>query len=709
MISMESSCINSNDKNCLLIEFLTEELPPIGLDNIGKSFANSIIDELKGFVTSDTKCFDFASPRRFGVVIQGFEATEAEKLVLRKGPSISSGFKDGVPTKALQGFLTSCGLTDHNELEQRDDGYFYYSKLVAGKSIQDVIQTIIDKAIKAIPVSKAMFWGENEYQFIRPVHNLLVMFNNQILLANSFGHAANNFTVGHRFLAPKRLEITNANTYFRQLFEEGKVVASFVARKELVLHELHQAATKLNLTINFVPELVEEITGLVEWPRVLIGEFPKEFLGVPAECLILSMAKNQKYFALLDENNKLTNKFLFVTNIESKDPQVVINGNQKVLTARLSDAQFFFNVDKKRSLTDMVTKLESVVYHNKLGSQLDRVKRLQFIANKIAPLLNVNPVIAEETAYLLKADLSSEMVGEFPELQGIIGKYYAKVHNYSDDIAEAIEKHYYPRFGGDALPETDLSIIMALADKLETLVGIWGIGLIPSGDKDPYALRRNALGIIRILLIKDLDLIQLIKIALESFTDLNLNENTQPELIQFIIQRLHNYLVSNAGCNLSIVTAVLYKFQNNKDHLQIKFNYLTSLLKELTEFVGQESSQQLLQSNKRIENILKKNSLTLEEQNSELNSQLLGQPAEKELAQIYSGNFNNGKVLQELVVNQKWKEYFTALNQFSSTLANFFENVMVMDPDKELQLNRLNLLYKLHKVFNMACQLSEIA
>ncbi len=463
---------------------------------------------------------------------------------------------------------------------------------------------VINNALKKIQIAKAMRWGDRSYQFVRPLHNLVVMFNGAVINCEAMGLSASNTTSGHRFMCRSQIKLSCAQDYFSQLQNQGKVVAQFSVRKNLIEKQLADKARELGLCISHMDGLLDEVAALVEWPEVLVGEFDEKFLAVPQECLILSMAKNQKYFALINQSGKLSHKFLFVANLISKQPSVIVEGNQKVLTARLADAEFFYEFDKRTPLLEFTAKTANVVYHNKLGSQLERIERLQSIAGGIAPLLSVNTDLAKHTAYLLKADLPTEMVGEFPELQGVMGKYYALASGESAEVANAIEKHYYPRFSGDELPDSQLAKVVALADKLESLVGIWGIGLIPTGDKDPYALRRAALGIIRILLNEKLNPEQvnsLFKITLDAFAGKNLAADTLSGVENFVKQRLANYLSSVAGYATKIVNTVVLSAD------MVDFTSVVEVCDAFSKWSVSESNQELFEANKRIENILTKN------------------------------------------------------------------------------------------------------
>lgn len=683
----------------LLIEFLTEELPPINLEqNIGISFSNNLSDLLKNFIPTQAKISQFVSPRRFGCIIHDVLSAEADTQNTRRGPAINNALKNNEPTPALLGFAKSCNVS-WDELEQNSDGYFYAQVQIKGRKLENVLQEAIALSLKKLPIAKNMRWGNNDYSFVRPVHNLLILHGDKLIAQNSsvMGLIPNNYTFGHRIMSDGKITIKHADDYLHDISEKGMVIANFNQRMECIKTQLDSCAKTLNLTINDMPGLLKEVTALVEYPVVLHGEFDPEFLTVPPECLILSMAKNQKYFALLDDNKRLSNKFLFVANIKSTNPTVIIKGNEKVLSARLQDAKFFFDVDKKHHLGAFVEKLGNVVYHNKLGSQLDRIVRLQNIASQIAELLNVNPDIARSTAYLLKADLMSEMVGEFPELQGIIGKYYAKFHGESDEVANAIEKHYYPRFSGDELPEGNLAIVMSLTDKLEMLVGIWGIGLQPTGDKDPFALRRAALGIIRILLKHNLDISQLLKISYGAFSDkYQLNPNTVNETYQFILSRLENYLANDYSPNC--IKSVLSVHSGT-------FTQIPGLLAILSNFA--EKNPAILQANKRTQNILSKSGYLADNEitQPEFSLILLKDNAEKVLYEHWEKTKDKA---DSFIAQEDWRGYFNVLSSFNQAITGFFDNVMVMSDDQSLQKNRIALLFKFYILANKLCKLSEL-
>jgi glycyl-tRNA synthetase beta chain len=690
-----------NITDTLLIEFLTEELPPINLlKNIGEAFANGLSNEIKSCLSHDSQVQVIASPRRFGCLISNVARNEETTVINKKGPAVATALTDGVPNKALSGFMRSCGITDIKELTQLD-GYFYAQQQLVGKSLVELICLAIPNALKKLPIAKSMRWGNNEFSFVRPVHNILVMHGNHLinLQAKIFDLPSTNFTYGHRILSPQPIVIDNANNYFNLLQSNGYVIADFTKRKQNILKQLQDNATLLSLKLNYSDNLLDEVTAITEYPVVMTGEFAKDFLEVPQECLILSMEKNQKYFALLDSHNKLTNKFLLVANINSTNPNIVVQGNERVLSARLADAKFFYDFDRKNNLAHFTEKLAKVVYHNKIGSQLERIARLQNIAGQIGKLLAVPNELAEHTAYLMKADLATEMVGEFPELQGIVGKYYALYQNEKPEVANAIEQHYYPRFSNDDIPSDNLSVCVALADKLETIFGIWGIGLLPTGDKDPFGLRRMALGIVRILLNHNLNLIQLLELTKLSFVDINLAHNTLDEVYVFILQRLVNYLIDND--NYQFETKIIHSICATSPQY---FNHIPSLAVTLQNFAGNSNNQLLIAANKRIENIIKKNTDT-SKSNCEINPHLFSEMAEK---QLYNAIIGSQDAIANYSKNHEWQQYFAQLEQFNSLVSSFFDNVMVMDNNPAIQANRIALVSLLYKIMNHNCKLSEL-
>ena len=480
----------------LLIELRTEELPPKALNTLGESLAEGVVAGLAKaqLIDGEPQYHTYAAPRRLAVQVQNVKAVQADQQVLKKGPAVAAGMKDGAPTKALEGFARSCGVSvaDLTTVHDGKQDVYAHQFIQPGQPLAALLSDILAQAVKKLPIPKVMRWGSSSHTFVRPVHGLVMLHGGDTVSGSVLGLQSQNWTLGHRFLSPGEIVFADANDYPRQMAEQGKVMASFAARRALIERDLARAAAALNAGVAADAALLDEVTALVEWPAVLEAGFEAHFLQVPQECLILTMQQNQKYFPLLDAQGKLMNRFLLVSNLQTDDPSHIIHGNERVLRARLSDAEFFYKQDQKASLESRLPKLENVVYHNKLGSQAERVARLCDLSVAIAQALDADAQQTLRAAALAKADLLTEMVGEFPELQGVMGRYYALHDGETAAVAEAIEQHYRPRFAGDALPQSKTAAAVALADKLETLVGIWGIGLIPSGDKDPYALRRSA-------------------------------------------------------------------------------------------------------------------------------------------------------------------------------------------------------------------------
>ena len=530
-------------KQTLLIELLTEELPPKALERLSTSLADDVFAALReqGLAGEDSVCTPFATPRRLALSVTNVAAQQPDRKLERKGPAATAARDaDGKISKALEGFMRSAGVV-YEELKLVNDGkadYYTASIQQKGKPLEAYLSDMVSQALKKLPIPKLMRWGDKEHQFVRPVKSLVMMHGERIVKGEVLGCASTNVTRGHRFLSSGAITLKKADEYENSLSIVGSVVASYRTRRKVIAAQLERAAGELNsvwighgnqamqtlLSLSSLERcasstLLDEVTALVEWPVVYVGEFDQEFLDVPQECLVLTMQQNQKYFPLLSAEGKLLNKFLIVSNMKVKNSLHIIGGNQRVVRSRLSDARFFFNQDRKQKLESRVAKLASVVYHNKLGSQLQRVERIITLSGNIARLINADKADAELAARLCKADLLTDMVGEFPELQGVMGRYYALHDGEKAEVAEAIAGHYYPRFAGDSLPLGPLACALALADKLETLVGIYGIGQVPTGDKDPFGLRRHALGVLRILVESEFQLAlpALLKMTAENF------------------------------------------------------------------------------------------------------------------------------------------------------------------------------------------------
>lgn len=676
--------------NSLIIELLTEELPPKALKNLSQHFAATISQGL-----FDARLIDnaenhtaFATPRRLAVLVPNVKGVQPDIQVVKKGPSVANALQNGEPTKALQGFMRSCGA-ELSALKVVNDGkqdVYAFEYTQHGKSLAELLGEILQTAVKKLPIPKVMRWGSSTHTFVRPVHKLLVLHGNQTLPVSVLGLDSGNTTLGHRFLSSGEIIINHADEYEKTLLEQGAVIASFNQRKHNIQAALNQLAAQYQASVAADNGLLEEVTALVEYPVVLQGEFEQHFLSVPQECLILTMQQNQKYFPLLDANGKLTHRFLMVSNMQAENPEHIIKGNERVLRARLSDAQFFFEQDKKRTLESRLPKLTHVVYHNQLGSQAERIVRLIDIAVYIAGQMNADVAQTLRAAELCKADLVCEMVGEFPELQGIMGHYYALNDGLDETVASAIEEHYLPRFAGDRLPESPVGVSVALADKLETLVGIWGIGLKPTGDKDPYGLRRNALGILRMAMQHNLTLSSLVQIAFDTFEKGKLADGTVSEVLEFMDARL-SIMLQNDYAHDEVAAVLAVKTGNLGD--------IPARLSAVSHFKKLAEAQALSAANKRVSNILKKNAVSLNE--IQIENALLVEPAEKDL---YAAVSTIAQRVQPSLANKDFQAALTHLAQLKAPIDAFFDSVMVMAEDPKIRHNRLNLLAFIQKQTN---------
>ena len=700
----------------LLVELFVEELPPKALNKLGDAFAGVLADQLKaqGLTAADAVVTPFASPRRLAAHVTGVAAKAADKAVSQKLMPVSVGLDaSGAPTPALLKRLAGLGADASAVagLKRAMDGKaeaLFFDSVQPGVDLAAGLQKALDEAIAKLPIPKVMSYqletdcelpGWSSVNFVRPAHGLVALHGADVVPVKALGLTAGNSTHGHRFEAAiDPVPLADADAYAATLARDGAVIASFAERKAEIKKQLAAAAAKVGGGCQPIDDdaLLDEVTALVERPNVLTCSFEKEFLDVPQECLILTMKANQKYFPLLDAQGKLTNRFLVVSNIRPDDASAVIGGNERVVRPRLADAKFFFDQDRKKTLESRVPALAKVVYHNKLGTQGERMERVCAIAETIGLKLG-GPELAARSllaARLAKTDLVTDMVGEFPELQGVMGGYYARHDGLSDDIAFAIEDHYRPRFAGDELPRNQTGVVVALADKLETLVGMFGIGNLPTGDKDPFALRRHALGVIRMLVEKDLplELTALLSAAVPAFGD-KIGDAT-PALADFIYDRLAGGL-REQGASAQEVDAVLaLRPQRLADVAQ--------RLQAVRAFAALPEAPALAAANKRIGNILKKS----EGEGSAVNPALFVEPAEKDLfaamqATVPAANakFDAGDHTASL----------QALAALRTPVDAFFDGVMVNADDAALKANRLGLLKSLHEAMNRVADLSRLA
>jgi glycyl-tRNA synthetase beta chain len=687
----------------LLVELLTEELPPKSLKRLAEAFANGVVDGLKEkfLIGADAKIERFATPRRLSVRISHVLAKQADRTVERKGPSIQAGFDaNGQPTPALAGFARSCGV-EVTKLERRKDEKGEYVVFVSrqkGEPLATHLAPVVEAALKKLPVAKLMRWGSGEAQFVRPVHGVIFLHGAKVVPGTVLGLKSGNKTLGHRFLGKGELVIKRAADYEKLLAKQGSVVASFEDRRETIVRELDKAAGKLGKGVVWrlgkEMDLVDEVTSIVESPRVYVGGFDEAFLDVPRECLVVSMQQHQKYFPVADAVGKLLARFLFVSNMQPTDASQIIHGNERVLRARLSDAKFFYDQDRKTTLADRVTRLGQVVYHNKLGSQLERVQRIQKIATDIARLLNADVTAVERAAYLCKADLLTDMVGEFPELQGIMGRYYALHDGETPAVADAIAQHYLPRVAGGVLPQEAVAACVALADKLDTLAGMFGIGQQPTGDKDPFGLRRAALGVIRIVIEKKLPLSlgDLVNVAF-SHQPLNITQ-AHNELATFVFERLHGYL-RETGYSAQEIDTVLPARPARLAEIPV-------VLDAVKNFQRLPEAADLAAANKRIVNIIRK--AGAENTNADLS--VLVEPAERALFEAMQA------LRPEVEARFQARDYTAALQllaRLKQPVDAFFDKVMVMAEDVRVRDNRLALLGDLKALMNRVADISKLA
>jgi glycyl-tRNA synthetase beta chain len=704
----------------LLVELFVEELPPKALNKLGAAFSGVLAEQLKaqGLAAADAVVTAFASPRRLAAHVTGVAAQAADKAVQQKLMPVAVGLDAaGNATPALLKKLQALGADVSDPaaavaaLKRAPDGKaeaLFYDSLLKGASLQAGLQKALEEALAKLPIPKVMQYqletdcelpGWSSVNFVRPAHSLIALHGSTVVPVKALGLTAGNSTQGHRFEAQvSPVVLPHADQYDEVLKRDGSVIASFAERRAEIVRQLQAAAAKVGGGCQPIEDdaLLDEVTALVERPNVLTCQFETEFLGVPQECLILTMKANQKYFPLIDASGKLTNRFLVVSNISPDDASLVIGGNERVVRPRLADAKFFFDQDRKKTLESRVEGLSKVVYHNKLGTQGERMARVCAIAKAIGQQVGGDALAqqAEQAARLAKTDLLTDMVGEFPELQGIMGGYYARHDGLSTEVAEAIEDHYKPRFAGDDLPRNNVGLVVALADKLETLVGMFGIGNVPTGDKDPFALRRHALGVIRMLIEKDvaLGLPELLALSTPVFGD-KISGNADA-LIDFIYDRLSGSL-REQGFSAQEVDAVMAL-------RPARLGQVNQFLSAVRAFAALPESPALAAANKRIGNILKKAG----EVDAHVNPALLQEEAEKNLYAVMQ------KFVPESEAQFKEGDYTASLQTLAALRAPvdaFFDDVMVNAEAMDLRLNRQGLLKSLHAAMNRVADLSRLA
>jgi glycyl-tRNA synthetase beta chain len=695
-------------KASLLIEIQTEELPPKALKALCGAFAAGIEGGLRarGFVSEQSVVTAYATPRRLAIHLTNVAKKSADAPFRQKLLPVAIGLDSrGKATAALQKKLAALGMeADVKRLKRESDGkqeVLIYEGEKPGELLLSALQPVIEEAIAALPIPKMMSYqladGETTTKFVRPAHHLIALHGHAVVPVHALGLQAGTKTQGHRFLAPGTLTVLSADMYAEQLLEEGYVIASFGERRAKIESLLLVEADKHDAQPVMPAELLDEVTALVEWPVVYASSFEPEYLSVPPECLLLTMQQNQRYFALNDRAGRLTNRFLLVSNISATDGGDAIRaGNARVVRARLADAKFFYDQDRKQTLESRVAGLAHVVYHGKLGSQLQRVQRIVTIAVDIASELGVDTVAVGRSARLAKADLRTLMVGEFPELQGVMGEYYAQHDGEAVSVSLAIREHYYPRFAGDTLPESAAGLCVALADKLETLVGLFGVGEKPTGEKDPFALRRHTLGILRMLIEKQLaiPLDRLLRIVEQAFGDVVAFKSPDEDLLEFVYERLRG-LLREDGYSAQQVEAVITLQPTRIDQVPQQ-------LAAVRAFMALPEAESLAAANKRIGNILKK----ADDVPIVFDRALLLEPAERSLGDAFSAV-------------RPWAEQLYASGDYSAMLKSlvplklpvdrFFDEVMVNVDDAKLRANRLGLLAALRTTMNRVADISKLS
>ncbi len=682
----------------LLIELGTEELPPKSLKTLAVAFYESIKTQLESNDLGYSDIKWYATPRRLAIQVYDLVDKQQDKVVEKRGPAVNVAFDEqGSPSKAAQGWARSNGIAvEQAERLVTDKGeWLLHRATVAGKTVAELVPTMVTTALNKLPIAKPMRWGAERTQFIRPVHTLTMLFGEQIIVGEALGVSSSNQVQGHRFHHQGLLTISHANDYVTEL-AKAFVEVDFKQRQEKIVAQIEKVARDIDALALIDEDLLDEVTALVEWPVTLVGTFDKDFLNVPAEPLIYSMKDHQKYFPVTDNKGQLVNKFIFVANIESKDPSAVVYGNEKVIRPRLADAEFFFKTDKKQSLASRLESLESVLFQKQLGTLKAKSERIAQLSKYIAEQLNENAQDAYRAGLLSKTDLMSEMVLEFPQVQGTMGKYYALHDGENDNIAQALEDQYRPRFAGDALPEGNIGCAVAISDKIDSLVGIFGINQPPKGDKDPFALRRAAIGSIRIIIEKqlDLDLSALISKSIALFGDKLVNETTASDVLDFIMGRFRAFY-QEQGISVDVIQAVLAK----KPSAPLDFE---KRIKAVTFFGKLPEAATLAAANKRVGNILAKFDGQLYQA---FNIDIATEEAEQDLADIYQ---QISKKVAPLMAEKNYQAALTELAQLKTPIDTFFDSVMVMSDDEAVKVNRLTLLNEIRNSFFAIADISAL-
>ncbi|PQQ36927.1 glycine--tRNA ligase subunit beta [Photorhabdus luminescens] len=680
-----------------LVEIGTEELPPKALRSLAEAFAANFATELDNANLAYGEVSWFATPRRLALKVANLDEAQADREVEKRGPAIAQAFDaEGKPTKAAEGWARGCGITAAQaERLVTDKGeWLLYRALVKGRSVKELLAAMVNSALNKLPIPKLMRWSDKETQFVRPVHTVTMLFGDELIEGEILGIKSARVIRGHRFMGESEFAIDNAEQYPEILQQRGRVLADYTTRKVLIKQDVEQAAIKLGGVADISDSLLEEVTSLVEWPVVLTAKFEEKFLEVPAEALVYTMKGDQKYFPVYDNAGKLMANFIFVANIDSSDPQQIIDGNEKVVRPRLADAEFFFKTDRKQRLEDNLPRLETVLFQKQLGTLRDKTDRIQALAGWVAEKIGADVNHATRAGLLSKCDLMTNMVFEFTDTQGVMGMHYARHDGEAEDVALALNEQYQPRFAGDELPSTGVSCALAIADKMDTLAGIFGIGQHPRGDKDPFALRRAALGALRIIVEKKLplDLQTLTEEAVRLYGDKLTNAKVTDDVVEFMLGRFRAWY-QEQGYSVDTIQAVLASRPTQPADFDAR-------VKAVTHFRTLDEAVALAAANKRVSNILAKSEETL---NEKVDVSTLKAPEEVKLA-------THLVVLQDklapLFAKGRYQEALVELASLREVVDAFFDNVMVMDEDLQVRVNRLTLLSELRDLFLRVADIS---
>jgi len=681
----------------LLIELGTEELPPKSLRQLAESFASNVEAELNKADLAFEKVSWLASPRRLALVITKLADAQADKVVEKRGPAVNVAFDaEGNATKAAQGWARSNGITveQAERLVTNKGEWLLFKAEVKGKKVAELIPAIAAEALAKLPIPKPMRWGATSTQFIRPVHTVCMLFGQQLIQGELLGVESDRTIRGHRFLGEAEFTINHADDYEALLDNTGKVIVDYERRKAIIREQVEAIAAHENGVAAIDEDLLEEVTSLVEWPVTLAGSFDEKFLDVPSEALIYTMKDHQKYFPVLDKQGKLLPRFIFVSNIVSRDPAQVVKGNETVVRPRLADAEFFFEQDKKKTLASRLESLSTVLFQKQLGTLKEKSERISNIAEDIAVQIKADTKHAQRAGLLSKTDLMTEMVVECPDVQGIMGMYYARFDGEAEEVAIALNEQYLPRFAGDKLPTSLVACAVSLADKLDTLVGIFGIGQAPKGAADPFALRRAAIGLLRIIKDKelDLDIVELVEIAKTQYADKLSNANVVNDVVDFLFARFRATYQAN-GFTTELIQSVL-------DRRPTKPVDFEKRIQAVAKFQELPEAEPIAAANKRISNILAK---VKGEINANVDATLFEEDAEKALAEKL------GSLESKLSPLFEAGDYESALFELASLQApvdQFFDNVMVMAENEAVKQNRLALLNRLRNLFLQVADVS---